>query len=101
MKKTSYSDIAERGHCAECGSPISMAYKCEPDIIYLTAGTMDEDSIRGPLPKVKEHIFLEEKARTWYDLPEDDKLAKYSRFSSVFQKKIEAWRSVLTSPGLG
>jgi len=78
-----------------------MAYKCEPDIIYFTAGTMDEDSIRGPLPKVKEHIFLEEKAKTWYDLPEDDKVAKYSRFSSAFQKKIEAWRSVLTSPGLG
>lgn len=101
MKKTSYSDIAERTHCAECGSPISMTYKCEPDVVHLTAGTMDEDSIRGPLPKVVEHIFLEEKARTWYDLPDDSKVAKHARFSCTFQRKIEAWKEVLKSPGLG
>lgn len=37
-----------------------MTYKCEPETTYLTAGTFDEDSIRGQLPKVTEHIFLED-----------------------------------------
>jgi len=77
-----------------------MSYKCEPDFISLTAGTFNEDSIRGQLPRVKQHIFVDEKVKTWYELP-DDTLPRYSSFSSAFQKKIEGWKKVLTSPGLG
>lgn len=78
-----------------------MTYKCEPEIVSITAGTFDEDSIRGQLPRVKQNIFLEEKVKTWYDEPKDDGVARYSRFPSAFQKKIDAWKKVLTEPGLG
>lgn len=78
-----------------------MTYRCEPNVISITAGTFDEDSVRGKLPGVKQHIFVEEKVKTWYELPENDGVPKYSGFSSVFQKKIEAWKKVLNSPGLG
>lgn len=61
-----------------------MTYKCEPDFISITAGTFDEESIRGQLPRVKQHIFLDEKVKT-----------------CAFQKRMDAWKKVLTSPGLG
>ncbi|KUJ18092.1 uncharacterized protein LY89DRAFT_37435 [Mollisia scopiformis] len=102
MKKMTYSDIADRTHCAECGSPISMTYKCEPEAISITAGTFDEESIRGQLPRLKSHIFVEEKVKNeWYELPPNDGVPKYSGFPSVFSKKIEEWKKVLKSPGLG
>lgn len=101
MKKTSYSDIADRTHCAECGSPISMSYKCEPELISITAGTFNEDSVRGRMPGVTQHIFLDEKVKTWYELPENDGVPKYSTFSSAFQKRLDAFKKALNSPGLG
>lgn len=68
LKTTEYSDIATRTHCRECGSPISMQYKRQPERIWLTAGTFDE--IRGDMGKVEQHIFLREKA-PWFEVPED------------------------------
>ncbi|KAG9235461.1 Mss4-like protein [Amylocarpus encephaloides] len=56
---TSYSGIAVRSHCRECGSPISMQYKCEPETIGITVGSIEEESVRGPLPRVTSHIFVE------------------------------------------
>lgn len=56
--KLNESDVAIRSHCAECGSPVSTQYMCEPDKIHLTAGTIDEESVRGTLPKVKQVWFL-------------------------------------------
>jgi len=82
MKRKQYSEIADRTHCAECGSPISMAYKSEPDRIWLTAGSIDEKSVKGVLPKAKMHIFVEDGMKAgWYDLPVDG-LKRYSQFSS-------------------
>lgn len=55
--KLNKSEVAIRSHCAECGSPVSMQYMCEPDEIHLTAGTIDLESVRGTLPKVKQVCF--------------------------------------------
>jgi len=49
-----------------------MQYKSSPDRISITAGSINEESIKGPLPKIKEHIFLDQSKKPgWYDLPED------------------------------
>jgi hypothetical protein len=93
--------MAERTHCAGCGSPISMQYKCQPGLISITAGSIDEESVRATLPKVSEHIFVEKGEKAgWYELP-DDKIPKYSRFPPRFQKKIDEWKKVVLAPGLG
>jgi hypothetical protein len=104
MKTTYSSDIAVRTHCAECGSPISMRYNCEPGSIHITARTIDEQSVKGTLPRVKQDIFVGEgkgKGDSWYEVP-DDGIPKYERFSNGFQEKIDAWKKVsLTQPGSG
>lgn len=101
MKKKQYSAIAERGHCPECGSQIFMQYKCEKDQIHLTAGSINEESVKGVLPKASAHIFMGdgEKA-SWYDLPSDG-LRRQATFSTAFQKKIDDWKEVFRGPGLG
>lgn len=78
-----------------------MQYKCDPEVIGLTAGTIDEKSVKGRMPKIETHMFTAkgEKAE-WYDLPED-KVPKYQTFECGFQKKLNAWKKVLTAPGLG
>ncbi|KAE9375425.1 DUF636 domain-containing protein, partial [Stipitochalara longipes BDJ] len=92
LTKTTYSDMAERTHCASCGSPISMQYKCQPELISITAGSIDEDSVKTTLPNLSEHIFVEEVEKAgWYELP-DDKVTRYSRFPPMFQKKIDEWK---------
>ena len=50
-----------------------MQYKSNPDRISITAGSINEESIKGALPKIKEHIFVDQNKKSgWYDLPEDD-----------------------------
>ena len=101
MKTTKYSDIAERTHCAECGTPISMQYKCQPDRVSITAGSINEESIRGKLPKADSHIFVAEGEKAgWYEIP-DDGIRRRSKFSTGFQKKIDDWKLALRAPGLG
>jgi hypothetical protein len=101
LKKTSYSDMAIRSHCAECGSPISMQYKCEPERISITAGSINEESVRGVLPKIKAHIFVDSMDKAgWYEIPKDN-VPRYSKFSTGFQKKLDVWKQVLTAPGFG
>lgn len=43
-----------------------MAYFGEPDVVYVTAGTVRE----GELPRTWQHIFLREKVG-WWDVVED------------------------------
>lgn len=68
-----------------------MEYKCEPGSIGLTAGTIDEDSIRGMMPGVEAHLFVGkgEKKAGWYEMP-DDKVPKYKEFTPEFQKKLDS-----------
>jgi hypothetical protein len=90
LTKTSYSKMAERTHCAKCGTPISMWYKLDPDSIAVTMGSIDEDTVKGELPSANKHIFLKEKAM-WYVLP-DDGLERYETFPKNFQKMIDEWK---------
>lgn len=83
------SDIAERGYCSACGTPMTMKYKCQPDKISIAAGTIDEDSVEGELGQVTAHIFLSQKAG-WYTIGEDG-LKRWDRFGDDFQSKIDEW----------
>lgn len=56
-----------------------MKYKSEPELIWITAGSIDEGSLKGKLPFPSQHIFLKEKA-PWYQLPNDG-IARYQGFS--------------------
>ncbi|KAH8687826.1 Mss4-like protein [Tricladium varicosporioides] len=99
----SYSQIAERCHCAECGSLISMQFKCEQEFISISVGTFNEDSIKGKLPEVTAHIFVESMGRaSGYKLP-DDNVPKYAKFTTSFQKRLDNWKNALIvdGPGLG
>lgn len=66
------SSVAERTFCSTCGAPISMAYTFL-DSISVTMGSTDPASFTCELPRVHEHIFLQEKA-PWVTLPEDGAL---------------------------
>ena len=93
LKKTEYSDIAFRTHCAACGSHLSMVYDCEPDLISMTMGTANEDSVKGELPKAKAHIFVgdgEKKRARWYELPKDG-IPRFARFTDEFQEKLNEY----------
>jgi len=102
LTKTSYSELGDRAHCSGCGTPISMQYKCQPDNISITVGSIDEESLKAPLPKVSQHIFLSEKA-SWFEMPgeEKERCQKFDKFSTNFQKKVDGWKKVFLSPGLG
>ena len=36
------SEVCERGFCPTCGSTVSARYFCEPDIVIVAAGTLDD-----------------------------------------------------------
>lgn len=67
-----------------------MKYDHQPGAIGLAAATIDEMSVKGELPKVDHHIFLDEKAG-WYDLP-DDNLERFAQHRPKFQKALDASR---------
>ena len=71
-KKTWYSKVAERAHCPDCGSPLYMYYYGDADEIGILAGTIDENTVQGVLPKPSHHLFVGDgKKAGWYDLPDD------------------------------
>jgi hypothetical protein len=77
------SDIAERGYCSSCRTPITMVYFAQQlQRTCLSAAGMG-------LP-IKEHIFLKEKAEG-FDLPEDG-AARYQEFDPPFEKILQVWR---------
>ncbi|ETI23832.1 hypothetical protein G647_05638 [Cladophialophora carrionii CBS 160.54] len=83
------SDIAERGHCTQCGSAISMRYFHETDRIGLTLGTLVE--AQPALPPVGAHIFLKDRAP--YFTLSDDGAERFDEFSPGFRDQIEQWRA--------
>ncbi|KAL9046736.1 MAG: hypothetical protein Q9214_000501 [Letrouitia sp. 1 TL-2023] len=87
------SPIAYRGACSDCSSPLFMKYHCEPSMISIPMGTMDDASVVGKLPVLSQHIFLSEKA-TWWDAPSDDKAARYETFSDGFEDQLREWIAV-------
>ena len=88
-----FSKDAERAFCVDCYSPLAMRYKHDYDLIGLTLGTIDEETIHDE--KVKEalkpeaHIFTSQNP-WWYDISEDG-LRSHARFGPGFEEKIKAW----------
>ena len=76
------SDIAERGYCSDCRTPITMQYFAQPQRVSVSAVGME-------VP-ISEHIFLAEKDEN-YVVPEDSS-AKYQHFDPPFQKKLDEWK---------
>lgn len=79
LKTIRLTEFAERTFCTSCGAPITMAYK-NSKLINLTVGSIEQGSLEAPMPKVKQHIFLKEKA-PWLVLPEDG------------AERLETWES--------
>jgi hypothetical protein len=71
VKLTYYSDVAVRGWCPNCGTPLFMKYHCQPDGINITLGLVDDTLLASEIPPAKEHIFLGDKA-VWWNLAADD-----------------------------
>lgn len=90
IKKTNYSNIAERAHCPDCGTPLYMQYAFQQERIFIPAGTIDEKSLKGSVPKPSTHLFISEKAG-WYDLPEDGNTRHYG-FPPSFQERIDVYK---------
>ena len=82
------SSVAIRYRCGACGTFIAMKYHCEPDDIGITMSSIDEQSLKLPLPKPKGNIFVGQKA-SWYDIPSDQ--VQCVRFNAEFQEKLDLW----------
>ena len=61
------SDVASRGFCRHCHSPVTMLYKAVPDEVGIAASSVDEYLSKCALPKVQRHIFVAEKP-SWFDI---------------------------------
>ncbi|KAF2639053.1 S-adenosyl-L-methionine-dependent methyltransferase [Massarina eburnea CBS 473.64] len=70
LKQLSLSKFAHRWFCTGCGSPIKMAYHFESTQTGLLMAGVDLETFKGTMPKIKQHIFLKEKA-PWFVLPDD------------------------------
>lgn len=60
------SDIADRSFCMECGSSLRYIYKKDPEIIFVSAGILNQD----PLMQPSHHIFVKDKC-SWSIIPGD------------------------------
>lgn len=80
------TDIAERGHCKNCGSSVSMRYYVDPDRIYVTLGTVETQSA---LPRMEFHIFLKDKAP--YFVLAEDGARRYDGFPPRFSETLGQW----------
>ncbi|KAF2676790.1 S-adenosyl-L-methionine-dependent methyltransferase [Lentithecium fluviatile CBS 122367] len=88
LKTLKLSDIADRTLCTSCGTPITMVYKSAPHETSLTWGSVDLGSLRVVAPKVRQHIFLKEKA-SWVVLP-DNGAERYDEFPRKRSETIDA-----------
>lgn len=61
-----------------------MWYEVKPDELGIAAGSIDESSVKGVLPKVDHHIFVKERAG-WCKHWVEDGLPKYEGFPPGFQ----------------
>ncbi|MBI3454055.1 MAG: GFA family protein [Rhodospirillales bacterium] len=70
------SDIAMRGYCAACGSALTWQGDSNPDLIDITAGTLDRPERVAPV----DHLWTEA-AVPWLDVR--DTLPRYRRSRSA------------------
>ena len=81
--------IGYRGSCNHCGSPLWMKYSCEPQHTSVAMGIVDDESVKGELPKPKGHIFLGEKA-SWWEMA-DDGLERWELYTKDFPQIMNKW----------
>jgi hypothetical protein len=62
-QKRRSSDIGERLHCADCGTPLAMHVAYQPDLIDITVITLDDPSAVAP----QFHIWCES-AVPWLEI---------------------------------
>jgi hypothetical protein len=67
---------------------MTMKYHHQPEELGIAAGTVDKSA--KPLPRPKDHIFVEEKA-SWFELP-DDGLERFDEFRPPFRDRLDEWR---------
>ncbi|KAI0168939.1 Mss4-like protein [Hypoxylon sp. FL1284] len=92
IRLTYYSDVAVRGWCARCGTPLFMKYHCRPDGTSITLGMVDDQHTVGTMPPLKEHIFLAEKA-AWWNMPPHDGAARHAGFNEPFSRRLQDWKA--------
>ncbi len=63
LKTYPSSDTSDRLFCGNCGSQLLVFYKPEPDVVYLTMGTVDDNPDRPPAY----HQFVSSKA-PWHEI---------------------------------
>lgn len=100
LRVSSFSKVALRGSCRECGTPMFMRYRVDDARIDVVAGTMDEDDeVRAAVAGVRgrAHIFTSQKA-PWYEIGEDG-LERFERFSPGFQERLDEWEKSVGSSG--
>jgi hypothetical protein len=66
VKSFQSSEQIERTFCSDCGSSLEFRVGFLPDLIWLSAGSFDED----PPIKPDAHIFATSKA-SWFDITDD------------------------------
>lgn len=94
----SYSSISTRTHCTNCGSHISMQYSNEhgPVDFAVTVGSINMESVKGPVPKVGAHIFVSSAEKAgWYQIPEDG-VPRYPGMPDGFTEQIQAGKKSST-----
>lgn len=57
--------------------------------IGIAAGTIDEESLKGAVMQVTEHIFLGQKP-AWHAIAEDG-VKRWDRFSDELEQKLQEW----------
>ena len=70
----------ERRFCANCGSALQFVFDQEPDLCYVTFGTIDGDPGARPVA----HIFAGSKA-PWHEIADD--LPRYEAWTDDFDPK--------------
>jgi hypothetical protein len=91
LRTTSYSSVATRGFCTDCGSNVVMQYNCQPGRIHIAVGIVDESSLGDNLKSLRpeEHIFVGYgKKASWFDVPNDG-LCRWDGFDDAFQAKLD------------
>ena len=84
------SDIAERGHCRDCGTALTMAYFLGPHRIAVNLGSIVQCDDPKSLAKLEMHIFLKDKAA--YFVLADDGAERSDEFMPSFTAKLQHWR---------
>ncbi|MCJ1475586.1 hypothetical protein MMC13_004249 [Lambiella insularis] len=96
------SPLATRGHCARCGSPVSMAYHCLPETVSVAVGTVD--AVEGGMGRLRvgSDIFVGKRAG-WDGGKEggEDGRERWEGFPEGLGLRVERWREERGRKGKG